>query len=79
MNKENMIIVKKDGVDFSVYALGKLKLENGKEFMLYHLENDDNVQASHIVETDEVIELHDIAADDMILVQEAIDSILEGK
>lgn len=79
MNKEGMISVNQNGVDINIYAIGSFKLENGSEYVLYHLENDDNIQASRIVETEDNLNLYEITDDEFTLVQEVINSILEGK
>jgi len=79
MNKEGMIIVNKDGVDLGVYAIGSFEHTNGNEYLLYHLEEDDNIFASRIVETDTDLVLYDITDEELVVVQKVIDDILEGK
>lgn len=78
MNKEGIIIVNKDGVDVSVYAIGSFELENGKEYLLYHFENENDILVSRILEDNNSLNLCEITDEEFALAQEIIDSILEG-
>lgn len=77
MNKEGTIIVTKDGVDQEIYAIGSFEFENGNEYLLYQL--NDEIFTSRIVESEKEITLCDITEEELDLIQELIDSILEGK
>lgn len=78
MNEEGNIIVNKDGVDVSVYAIGSFEQENGKEYLIYHFENEDDIHVSRILENKDGLNLCEITDEEFALAQEVIDSILEG-
>ncbi len=58
--------------------LGCFELENGKNYLVYHFEDEtDDVYVSSIVDKDDEIELHDVSDDEMELVQKIIDGLAE--
>lgn len=76
MTSEETIKIVQDGIEQTAKLVGTFELENGNEYLLYHL-NDDELQVSKIVENAEEIILETVSEADMAIVNEFVKTLLE--
>lgn len=79
MGNEETLKMLKDGEEVTANVITCLELENGKTYLLYSFENDEEVYASLMVETDEEIQLLDVPDEEMKMLDEALEQLTDEK
>ena len=64
-NKKEVIKVNKDGEETSIEIINCFELGNGKTYVLYNYEGEEDVYASSLIETDEELILDDVTDEEM--------------
>lgn len=75
-NKKEVVNVTKDGKETSIEILNCFELGNGKTYVLYSYDGEEDVYASSLVETKEELILDDITDEEIQLIMEVFN---EGK
>lgn len=77
MNNGETLKLFKDGNETTASIVACLELENGKTYLLYSFENEDDVYASLMIEKENEIELLDVEEEDMELIENQINSLVK--
>lgn len=75
-NKKEVVNVTKDGKETPIEILNCFELGNGKTYVLYSYDGEEDVYASSLVETKEELILDDITDEEIQLIMEVFN---EGK
>lgn len=75
-NKKEVVNVTKDGKETSIEILNCFELGNGKTYVLYSYDGEEDVYASSLVETKDELILDDITDEEIQLIMEVFN---EGK
>ncbi len=75
-NKKEVVSVTKDGKETSIEILNCFELGNGKIYVLYSYDGEEDVYASSLVETKDELILDDITDEEIQLIMEVFN---EGK
>lgn len=76
MASEEKIKVIQNGVEEEAKVVGSFELENGNEYLLYHL-TDEDLHVSRVLESSNEIILDTVPEEDMPLIDEFIRTMLE--